>query len=77
MLFTTAVASVLDYIWLPLAKNPYFVWLYVTVAIITTISGISFGFIFRHLNKEEDDWNKLDETSTNKPMPAEKLDAAV
>jgi hypothetical protein len=68
MLFTSAVGSVLDQIFLPWCKNPLFVWLFVAVCIITVVTTLIFMYVFRNLNKEEDEWNALDKTSTNLPM---------
>jgi POT family proton-dependent oligopeptide transporter len=68
-LFTNAFGAALDYVFLPLAKNPLFVWAYVATGGVATIAALWFGFAFRHVNNEEDEWNGLDKTSTNLPMP--------
>jgi len=73
MLFTSALASVFDQAFVPLSVNPLFVWLYVTVCIIATISAILFWLCFRHYNYLDDSMNSLDKTSTNLPTAVEDL----
>jgi len=72
MLFTSAIGSVFDQAFVPLSKNPLFIWIYIIVAIIASVAAIIFWFLFRHYNKEEDEMNALDKTSTNLPVQNEK-----
>ena len=71
MLFSSAIGSVFDQAFIPLSKNPLFVWLYVTVAIVASTAAIIFWFLFRHYNQEDDEMNNLDKTSTNLPTKKE------
>lgn len=73
MLFTSAIASVLDQAFVPLSVNPLFLWLFVTVCIIATITAIIFWLCFRHYNNLDDSMNSLDKTSTNLPKTREHL----
>jgi proton-dependent oligopeptide transporter, POT family len=72
MLFSSAIGSVFDQAFVPLSKNPLFVWLYVTVAVIAAIAVILFWWLFRHYNLEDDEMNSLDKTSTNLPTQMER-----
>jgi hypothetical protein len=42
-------------------------WIFIIVAIIATITTLIFWFLFRHLNRQDDELNGLDKTSTNVP----------
>jgi proton-dependent oligopeptide transporter, POT family len=74
MLFTSALGSVFDQAFVPLSKNPLFIWIYIIVAIIAAVAAILFWILFGHYNKEEDEMNSLDKTSTNLPVLNEKAD---
>lgn len=77
-LFMSAVGSILELPYAPLAKNPLFIWIFIIVAIIASIATIVFWFFFKHLNEEDDQLNSLDKTSTNLPAPIdERQDDAV
>jgi POT family proton-dependent oligopeptide transporter len=74
----SAVGSLLEFPYAPLAKNPLFIWIFIIVAIIATIATIVFWFFFKHLNEEDDEMNALDKTSTNLPTHLdERQDQAV
>ena len=66
-LFTTAIGSLLEFPFTALAKNPLFLWIFIIVAIIATITTLIFWFLFRNLNRQDDELNGLDKTSTNVP----------
>ena len=66
-LFMTAIGSIFELPYAPLAKNPLFIWIFIIVAIIASIAAIVFWFFFKHLNEEDDQLNSLDKTSTNLP----------
>ena len=72
MLFTSAVGSTFDQVFVPLCKNPLFVWVYVIVAAIAAVTAIVFWVLFKHYNHEEDEMNALDKTSTNLPTHNQK-----
>jgi proton-dependent oligopeptide transporter, POT family len=67
MLFSSALGSVLDQAFVPLSKNPLFLWLYIIVAIIAAITAVVFWYLFRRYNDEDDEMNDLDKTSNNLP----------
>jgi len=46
-----------------LSADPLLVWLYTTVAIISTVGMIGFWYCFRGLDKEEDRLNALPEST--------------
>lgn len=66
-LFQSALGSVLAFPFAGLAKNPLFLWIFIIVAIIATITALVFWFLFRGLNNQDDELNALDKTSTNQP----------
>jgi proton-dependent oligopeptide transporter, POT family len=72
MLFTSALGSVFDQAFVPLSKNPLFIWIYVIVAVIAGVAAIVFWILYRHYNNEDDEMNGLDKTSTNLPTQNEK-----
>jgi hypothetical protein len=74
MLFTTALGSVFDQAFVPLSKNPLFLYIYIIVAAIAAVAAILFWYFYRHYNKEDDDMNGLDKTSTNIPVLNEKVE---
>jgi proton-dependent oligopeptide transporter, POT family len=63
---------VFDQAFIPLSENPLFLWLYVTVLAIAAVAAIAFWFLYRHYNKEDDEMNSLDKTSTNLPSHEQK-----
>jgi POT family proton-dependent oligopeptide transporter len=75
-LFTTAIGSLLEFPFAGLAKNPLFIWIFIIVAIIASVASIVFWFLFRYLNKEDDELNALDKTSTNVPLALEERQAS-
>ena len=72
MLFQSALGAVFDQVFIPLTKNPLFVWLYVTVCAIAAVATLVFWLLFKHYNNEEDEMNRLDKTSTNRPTAGPK-----
>jgi POT family proton-dependent oligopeptide transporter len=73
----TALGSVFDVAFVPLCKNPLFIWVFVIVCVIASLTAITFWFMFRGYNKEDDHMNDLDKTSTNLPQPQEKIGGQV
>ena len=73
MLFTSALGSVCDQAFVPLAKNPLFIWIYVIVAVIACVAALTFWLLYKHYNNEDDEMNGLDKTSTNLPSHQEKI----
>jgi proton-dependent oligopeptide transporter, POT family len=67
VLFTSAIATIGDMAFVPLCRNPLFVYLYITVGIIAFVAACLFWILYRKYNKEEDKMNALDKTSTNLP----------
>ena len=57
---------------IPLAKNPLFVWCYVAVCVVACVATIAFWILYKHYNNDEDEMNSLDKTSTNIPSHMEK-----
>lgn len=57
----------MDTAFIPLCRNPLFVYLYITVGIVALVSTALFWILFKKYNKEEDQMNALDKTSTNLP----------
>lgn len=57
--FAQAFSSAIAQAFVPLATDPLLVWLYTTVAIISTLGGIGFWFSFAKLDREEDALNAL------------------
>jgi proton-dependent oligopeptide transporter, POT family len=73
VLFTSALAAVFDQIFVPLSKNPLFIWLYVTVCGIASVAALAFWYLYKHYNQEDDEMNSLDKTSTNRPKSQKEL----
>jgi proton-dependent oligopeptide transporter, POT family len=69
VLFSSAIANAFDTAFIGLCKNPLFVYLYITVGAIALVSTVVFWILFKKYNKEEDQMNSLDKTSTNLPTP--------
>jgi POT family proton-dependent oligopeptide transporter len=61
-LFMSAVSAALGQAFVPLSVDPYFVWNYTIVAVISFVGGVAFWFLFKHLDSEEDKWNMLKKT---------------
>ncbi|KAL7619914.1 hypothetical protein AAE478_010461 [Parahypoxylon ruwenzoriense] len=57
--FSQAFSSAVSQAFVPLATDPYLVWLYMTVAIISALGGIGFWFNFAELDREEEALNAL------------------
>ncbi|KAH6682193.1 peptide transporter PTR2-A [Plectosphaerella plurivora] len=69
-LFMSAISAALGQAFTPISADPYLVWNYTAVAIISAIGGIAFWFCFKHLDNEEDNLNMLKKTKflgTNQP----------
>lgn len=58
-LFTTAFSAALAQAFTPLTADPYVVWNYGAVAIISFVTGVLFWFAYRKMDKEEDQLNML------------------
>lgn len=54
-----AISAALSQAFVPLSADPLLVWLYITIAIITTLGGLGFWFSFRKLDREEESLNAL------------------
>jgi len=61
--FVHAFSSAIAQAFTGLARDPLLVWLYTTVAIISTCGGTGFWICFRKLDKEEDALNALPEST--------------
>ncbi|KAI1803196.1 PTR2-domain-containing protein [Daldinia bambusicola] len=57
--FSQAFASAIGQAFVPLATDPYLVWLYVTIAIISALGGVGFWYSFSDLDREEEALNAL------------------
>ncbi|KAK8017397.1 POT family proton-dependent oligopeptide transporter [Apiospora rasikravindrae] len=57
--FAQAISSAIAQAFVPLAKDPLLVWLYITVTIIACLGGVGFWFTFRRLDAEEEALNTL------------------
>jgi POT family proton-dependent oligopeptide transporter len=57
--FTTAFSAALAQAFTPLTADPYLVWNYGAVAIISFSTGILFWFTYRGMDKQEDQLNML------------------
>lgn len=62
-LFQNAFSSALSQAFVPLAKDPLLIWLYVTVAVLMFIGGVTLWICFRKLDKQEDIMNALPEST--------------
>jgi POT family proton-dependent oligopeptide transporter len=58
-LFTTAFSAAIAQAFTPLTADPYIVWNYGSVAIISFVTGILFHFAYRTMDKNEDKLNLL------------------
>ncbi|KAK2757413.1 oligopeptide transporter [Colletotrichum kahawae] len=61
--FVHAFSSAIAQAFVGLAADPLLVWLYTTIAIISSLGGIGFWLTFRKLDKEEDALNALPEST--------------
>lgn len=59
-LFTNAFGAVLGIAISPTAKDPKILWMYVALAVVAFIAGVSFYFIYRGLNEREEELNVID-----------------
>lgn len=55
-----AISAALSEAWLPLLNDPYIVWNYGSVAIISFVATFLFYLSYRRLDREEDQLNQLD-----------------
>ncbi|OTA66054.1 POT family protein [Hypoxylon sp. EC38] len=78
--FSQAFSAAIGQAFVPLATDPYLVWLYVTVAIISALGGIGFWFNFAKLDREEEALNALPDSlfkgSKNQDADLAALEAA-
>ena len=58
-LFTTAFSAALAQAFTPLTNDPHLVWNYGSVAIISFVTGVVFFFVYRTMDKAEDELNML------------------
>ncbi|KAG8709873.1 hypothetical protein FRC08_017930 [Ceratobasidium sp. 394] len=58
-LFTTAVGNALTWALVPVSADPYLVWNYAGCAIASFTAGIAFWICFHHLDKTEEEQNKI------------------
>ncbi|KAI6777624.1 peptide transporter-like protein [Emericellopsis cladophorae] len=58
-LFMSALSAAVGQAFTPISGDPFLVWNYTTVAIISFLGGAGFWFCFRHLDSDEDKWNML------------------
>lgn len=61
-LFMSAVSAAIGQAFTPISGDPYLVWNYTAVAVISAVGGIAFWFCFRHLDAGEDKLNMLKKT---------------
>jgi len=61
--FAQAFSSAIAQAFVPFAEDPLLVWLYITIAIITTLGGLAFWFTFRKLDREEEELNALPDST--------------
>ena len=61
-LLMSAISAALGQAFTPISADPYLVWNYTAVAIISAIGGIAFWFCFKHLDHDEDRLNMLKKT---------------
>ncbi|XXH01317.1 hypothetical protein Hte_007674 [Hypoxylon texense] len=57
--FAQAFSAAISQAFVPLAADPYLVWLYVTIAIISALGGVGFWYNFAALDREEEALNAL------------------
>lgn len=58
-LFTTAFSAALAQAFTPLTADPYVVWNYGSVAILSFVTGVLFWFAYRKMDKQEEQLNML------------------
>ncbi|KAH7359319.1 peptide transporter PTR2-A [Plectosphaerella cucumerina] len=61
-LLMSAISAALGQAFTPISADPYLVWNYTAVAIISAVGGIAFWFCFKHLDHDEDRLNMLKKT---------------
>ena len=59
-LFTNAFGAAIGCALSPIAKDPYYIWLFCGLAVACFTSGCLFWFCFRGLNAKEDEMNAID-----------------
>ncbi|KAI1371289.1 PTR2-domain-containing protein [Hypoxylon crocopeplum] len=78
--FAQAFSAAIGQAFVPLAADPYFVWLYVAIAIISLFGGIGFWINFADLDREEEALNALPDSlfkgSQNQDVDFAALEAA-
>ena len=78
--FSQAFSSAIGQAFVPLATDPYLVWLYMTIAIISALGGVGFWYSFSDLDREEEALNALPDSlfqgSQNKDADFAALEAA-
>lgn len=57
--FSQAFSAAITQAFTPLASDPYLVWLYMTIALITALGAVGFWFNFAKLDREEEALNAL------------------
>lgn len=62
-LLMNAFSSAISQAFVSLSADPLLVWNYAVVTILATIGGILFWLNFRHLDKEEDRLNMLEQSA--------------
>lgn len=72
-LFTNAFSGALGQAFVPLSKDPLFVWLYVIIACISFVAMVAFWYTFRGVDREEHVMNALPE-STYRGRGSESID---
>ena len=60
-LFTSAFSAAIGEGWVPISTDPYLIWNYGSVAILSAVLGCVFWWQFRDLDREEDALNELPE----------------
>lgn len=57
--FSQAFSAAISQAFVPLATDPYLVWLYMTIAILSALGGVGFWYNFAALDREEEALNAL------------------
>jgi POT family proton-dependent oligopeptide transporter len=61
-LFTSAVASAIEFGLVGVSADPYLIWMYASTTIASFVGGIAFWFMFRSLDAQEDALNTIGTT---------------
>ncbi|KAG8732674.1 hypothetical protein FRC10_000772, partial [Ceratobasidium sp. 414] len=62
LLFTSAVASAIEFGLVGVSANPYLMWMYAGVGVTSFVAGCAFWVVFRDLDAEEDVFNTIGAT---------------